>query len=99
MFSAGVASREYDNVRLDKQEYVIRIKSSGLYLNCRYSKNSNSLTATTNATADCAAFEALKGISKLTVVTRKFTAEQKEYAKSFQDKCSFEVVLSDNIPW
>ncbi len=99
MFSAGVMSGEYDAVRLNKQEYVIRIKSSSLYLNCWYSKNSNSLTASTNATDNCAIFEALKGTRKLTVVTRDFTEEQKEYARSFQDKCSFELVLSDKIPW
>lgn len=99
MFSVCVMSGEYDAVRLNKQEYVIRIKSSSLYLNCWYSKNSNSLTASTNATDNCAIFEALNGIIKLTVVTKNFTEEQREYAKSFQDKCSFEVVFSDKIPW
>lgn len=36
---------------------------------------------------------------KLTVVTKDFTEEQKEYAKSFLDKCSFELVFSDKMPW
>lgn len=99
MFSAGVASEKYEGVMLHKQEYVIRIKCSNLYLNCWYSRNSNSLTASTNATDNCAIFEALKGTRKLTVVTKNFTEEQREYAKSFQDKCSFELFLSKDIPW
>ena len=99
MFSAGVMSGKHDAVRLNEQEYIIRIKSSSLYLNCWYSKNSNSLTASTNTTDNCAIFETLKGINKLTVVTKNFTEELREYAKSFQDKCLFEVVFSDNMPW
>lgn len=99
MFSANVMSAEYDAARLKKQEYVIRIKNSSLYLNCWYSMNSNSLTASTNMPNNCTVFEVLKGIRKLTVVMKDFTKEQREYAKSFQEKCSFELVLSDKIPW
>lgn len=103
MFCTSVMSGEYDTVRLKNGDYVIRIKSSSLYLNCWYSMYSNSLTASltvsTNATNNYAIFETLKGIRRLTVVTKDFTEEQKEYTKSFQDKCSFELVLSDKIPW
>lgn len=99
MFSVSVMSGEYDAGRLKKQEYVIRIKNSSLYLNCWYSTNSNSLTASTNTQNNCTVFETLKGIRKLTVVTKDFTEEQREYAESFQDKCSFELVLSNKIPW
>lgn len=99
MFSASVMSGEYDAGRLKKQEYVIRIKNSSLYLNCWYSTNSNSLTASTNTSNNCTVFETLKGIRKLTVVSKDFTEEQREYAKSFQDECSFELVLSNKIPW
>lgn len=98
LFSKAMASGEYSTYRLNG-EYVLRIKNSEMFLNCWYNASSSSLTASTNATDNSAAFEALLGIWKLTVVTNNFTEEQKEYAKSFQDKCSFEVVLSDNIPW
>lgn len=98
MFSTSVMSGEYDTLRL-KQEYVIRIKTSSLYLNCWYSKNSNSLTASTNAIYDFTKFESLNGTRKLTIVTKDFTEEQKEYAESLQDKCSFELVFSDKTPW
>lgn len=98
MFSASVMSGEYETFSL-KHEHVIRIKNSSIYLNCWYSKDSNSLTASTNATTNCAMFETLKGTRKLTVVTKDFTEEQKEYAKTFQDKCSFELVFSYKMPW
>lgn len=98
MFSTSVMSGEYDTHRL-KHEYVIRIKTSSLYLNCWYSKDSNSLSASTNAICDFTEFEALNGTRKLTVVTKGFTEEQKEYAESLQDKCSFELVFSDKAPW
>lgn len=97
-FSTAVMDKKYDAHRL-KGEYILRIKASEIYLNCWYGMESSSLTASTNATDNCAIFETLKGTRKLTVVTKNFTEEQREYAKSFQDKCSFELVLSDKIPW
>ena len=99
LFSTAVMEGEYHDTARLRHGYVIRIKSSSLYLNCWYGKNSSSLNASTNATSNCTAFEALTGTTKLTVVTKDFTEEQKEYAKSFQDKCSFELVFSYKMPW
>lgn len=98
LFSAAMADDKYSTYRLSG-EYILRVKNSDIFLNCWYTKSSSSLTASTNVPNNCTIFETLKGIRKLTVVTKKFTEEEKEYAKSFQDKCSFELVFSDKIPW
>ena len=98
LFSTAINDDKYDAYRLSG-EYILRVKKSEMFLNCLYTKSSNSLTALTNVTDNCATFEALKGTRKLTIVTKKFTEEQRKIAKLFQDMCSFELVLSDRIPW
>ena len=97
MFSSSIADGKHDVTM--RGEYIIRIYSSNEFLICWYNIESNLRSVITNKFCDFSEFESLDGIRKLTVVTSKFTEEQREYAKSFQDKCSFEVVFSDNIPW
>ncbi len=98
LFSAAMAEDKYSAYRLSG-EYILRINNSEIFLNCWYNKSSSSLTASTNVPNDCTIFESLNGTRKLTLVTKDFTEDEKEYAKSFQDNCPFEIVLSDNIPW
>lgn len=98
LFSAAMAEDKYSAYRLSG-EYILRIKNSENFLDCWYNKSSSSLTASTNVAGDCTIFEALNGTRKLTLVTKDFTEDEKEYAKSFQDNCSFELVLSDKNPW
>lgn len=45
----------------------------------------------TDVICDYSMFEGLDGISKLNVDMTDFTAEQKEYARAFADKCSFKI--------
>lgn len=70
-----------------------------MFLHCWYTKDSSFLTASTNVPNNFSLFETLNEIRKLTVVTKDFTEEEKEYAKSFQDNCSFELAFSDEILW
>ena len=88
----------YSAYRLSN-EYILRVKSSEMFLHCWYTKDSSFLTASTNVPNNFSLFETLNEIRKLTVVTKDFTELEKAYAKSFQDNCSFELAFSDEILW
>ena len=100
-FCEYVKSGKYDEYSLG---YEIRIKINGeyLYLNCWYNyikDDKISMRAATNVICDYTIFQELNGIRKLTIVTRRYTEEQKEYAESFVDQCPFEIFISDEVPW
>lgn len=89
----GISGGRYDEKLFDESYNTIKIKSrsnSVTFYFDRFSLGAHP-TVTTDVICDYLAFEELDGISKLNVDMTALTAEQKEYAKSFAEKCAFKI--------
>lgn len=71
-FRKAMTDDIYSAYRLSN-EYILRVKSSEMFLHCWYTKDSSFLTASTNVPNNFSLFETLNEIRKLTVVTKDFT--------------------------
>ena len=94
-FFNKLRSGKYGEELFNESYNTIKIKSPSHSLTFNFDRFSSGPhpTVITDVICDYSMFEGLDGISKLNVDMTDFTAEQKEYARAFADKCSFKIEL------